>query len=145
MNSATQVIIVEQILDVSVDKAWKAITNLEEMKQWFFTNIPSFEARVGFQTSFPVQSRESTFTHLWEILEAVPNKKIKYRWSYKEYEGDGKVTFELFDKGSQTLVRLTNEGLESFPQNIPEFERDSCVAGWEFFIKGTLRNYLENK
>lgn len=145
MNKFNKNIIVEQILNASIYEVWKAITNLEEMKQWFFNNIPAFEAKVGFKTQFPVVSVEDTFTHIWEILEVEPNRKIKYYWSYKEFEGEGKVTFELIDKGSQTLIRLTNEGLESFPQDIPEFERDSCQAGWDYFIKGTLKNYLEEK
>lgn len=144
MNSPAQEIIVEQVLNASMSEVWNAITKLDEMKQWFFNNIPDFKAEVGFKTQFPVVSVEDTFTHNWEILELETGRKIKYHWSYKEFEGVGFVTFELFDKGAQTLLRLTNAGLESFPQNVPEFERDSCQAGWDYFIKGTLKNYLED-
>jgi len=145
MNKSTQNIIIEQILNTSIKEVWNAITRLEEMKQWFFNNIPEFKPEVGFKVSFPVISRNIVFTHAWEILEVEGNKKIKYKWAYEEYEGEGFVTFELFERGSQTLLRLTNEGLESFPQDIAEFERDSCQAGWDYFIKGTLKNYLEDK
>ncbi len=145
MNNFHENIIVEQIFYVSATEVWNAITKLEEMKQWFFNNIPAFKPEAGFKTSFPVISRNNTFTHVWEIVKVVPRKMIKYHWAYQEYEGEGCVTFELFDKGSQTLLRLTNEGLESFPQEIPEFERDSCQAGWDYFIKGTLKNYMDDK
>ncbi len=145
MDKSAQDIVVEQILNTPIKDVWNAITNLKEMKQWFFKDIPAFKPEVGFKVNFPVISRNNTFTHLWEILEVEPQKLIKYHWAYEEYEGDGFVTFELIEKGSQTLLRLTNEGLESFPQDIPEFERDSCVAGWEYFIKGMLKNYLEGK
>jgi len=145
MNKTQQPVIVEQILNSSIKEVWSAITNLDEMKQWFFNNIPAFKAEVGFKTQFPVVSVEVTFTHIWEILEVEPGRKIKYHWSYKEFKGEGFVTFELFEEGSQTLLRLTNEGLETFPQDVPEFERDSCIAGWEYFINGMLKNYLENK
>jgi len=145
MNRPHNPVIVEKTFHASAPVVWSAITNLEEMKQWFFKNIPAFEPVVGFHTSFPVQSGERTFTHVWKILDAEPYKLIKYHWAYEEYEGEGFVTFELFEKGSQTLLRLTNEGLESFPQDISEFERESCIAGWEYFISGTLKNYLEEK
>jgi uncharacterized protein YndB with AHSA1/START domain len=145
MNRPHNPIIVEQIFHAPVTKVWIAITKLEEMKNWFFQNIPAFEPVVGFHTSFPVQSGDRTFTHIWKILEVEVNTKIKYHWAYEEYEGEGFVTFELFEQGDNTLLKLTNEGLESFPQDIAEFERDSCVAGWEYFIKGMLKNYLEEK
>jgi len=145
MNKTQQLVIVEQIMSAPISEVWKAITNLKEMKQWFFNNIPDFKPEVGFKVSFPVISRNIVFTHAWEIIEVKVNKKIKYHWAYEEYKGEGKVTFELFDKGAQTLLQLTNEGLDSFPHDIPEFERDSCQVGWDYFIKGTLKNYLEDQ
>jgi uncharacterized protein YndB with AHSA1/START domain len=115
------------------------------MKKWFFNNIPSFEPVVGFQTNFAVQSKDRNFQHIWKIIEVIPYKKIKYHWSYKEYEGEGLVTFELFEKEKQILLRLTNEGLETFPQDIQEFTKASCQAGWEFFIQKNLKEHLEKK
>lgn len=35
--------------------------------------------------------------------------------------------------------------LESFPQNTPEFKRESCVGRWGYFIKHRLKNYLNNQ
>ena len=113
------------------------------MRQWFFNNIPAFMPVVGFETKFNVQSGDRNFMHLWKIVEAEANKKIKYHWSYEEYEGVAFVTFELLEKDEQTLLRLTNEGLETFTSDIPEFTRDSCIGGWEFFIKKNLKDYLE--
>ncbi|PLX15116.1 MAG: ATPase [Marinilabiliales bacterium] len=138
----TNPIIVEQAFNLSVIKVWNAITELNQMKQWFFGNIPDFKPELGFYTEFPVQSGERTFTHLWEITEIVPQKKIVYKWRYKEYEGEGKVIFELQEQGNQTILKLTNEGLETFPEEIPEFRRESCEGGWNYFIKERLKIYL---
>ena len=60
-------------------------------------------------------------------------------------KGEGFVSFELFEKGEQSLLRLTNEGLETFPRDIPEFSRESCKAGWEYFIQQNLKAYLEKE
>jgi len=143
MNTMNTQIIVEQLFNSSSRKVWNAITSLEEMRQWFFPNIPSFDPVVGFQTKFGVESTNRTFIHLWKIIEVEPERKITYHWSYEEYQGEGFVIFELFERDEQTLLRLTNEGLESFTRDIPEFSRESCQAGWEYFIKGKLKAYLD--
>ncbi|MBN1650330.1 MAG: SRPBCC domain-containing protein [Bacteroidales bacterium] len=145
MTKSSNPIIVEQHFAISVKEVWSAITELEQMRLWFFESIPSFEPVLGFQTKFKVQSESRTFTHIWKIVEVEPYKKIKYDWCYAEYQGKGLVTFELYEKGEQTMLRLTNEGLQTFPQHIPEFAQESCRGGWEFFIKQNLKNYLEQK
>ena len=112
-------ILVEHTFDVSVQKLWQAITDHSQMVRWFFENIPEFEAATGFKTSFPVQSGDRTFTHEWEILEAIPGKRIKYKWCYGEYDGKGYVTFELLEKGTHTVLKLTSEGLETSLRKFP--------------------------
>jgi uncharacterized protein YndB with AHSA1/START domain len=143
MNKINKPIVVEQTFNASITKVWNAITKLDEMRQWYFNNIPSFEPVVGFETEFNVQSEHRNFQHLWKILKVIPTKKIKYRWRYKDIKGNGFVTFELFEINEHTMLRITNKGLETFPQDIPEFKRESCEAGWEFFIKKNLKAYLD--
>lgn len=72
-------IVVEQLFECPPGGLWEAITDLQQMKQWFFNNIPSFEPVVGF------------------------------------------------------------------PGEIPEFSRESCTAGWNFFINKSLKEYMELK
>lgn len=145
MDQINAPIIVEETFNLPVKRIWDAITKPDEMRQWFFNNIPSFEPKVGFETNFNVQSESRSFHHLWKIIEVIPSKKIKYSWSYESIKGEGFVAFELFTINQQTLLRLTNEGLESFPQDIPEFSRESCKAGWNYFIKERLKTYLEKQ
>jgi len=38
---------------------------------------------------------------------------------------------------------LSTEISESFPLDIPEFKRESCVEGWTYFIKKRLKEYLD--
>jgi uncharacterized protein YndB with AHSA1/START domain len=134
---------INQLLDAPVRKVWDALTLHDQMIRWFFENIPEFEPEVGFQTRFPVYSGERIFTHVWKILEVVPLKKILYQWSYTEYPGESKVTFELTDQENQTRLIVRHEGLESFSQEIPEFSRENCRAGWTFFIQERLPLFLE--
>lgn len=145
MIKDTSLVVVEQVFSNSITQVWQAITQLDQMKQWFFENIPEFKAEVGFKTQFNVNTGERNFLHLWRILEVVPEKRIVYDWRYKEYSGQGIVTFELSETRGQTKLKVTNEGLESFPNYIPEFTRESCQAGWNYFIKEQLKAFLDKQ
>lgn len=145
MKKVDEPVVVEQIFNTSVDKLWNAITRHEEMKQWFFDNIKEFKAEAGFKTKFPVQSGVRVFTHLWKIVEVVPFQKIIYNWKYEEYPGDSFVTFELFEQGDQVRLKLTTDIVKDFPDDIPEFSRESCVGGWNYFIRGNLKSYMAGK
>ncbi len=143
MKKTDAPVIVEQTFDTSIGNVWSAITNHPEMIRWFFENIPAFEPVTGFQTSFDVISDDRVFPHIWQITEVIPLKKITYDWSYDGYSGRSVVEFELTDEEDRTRLTLTATVTEDFDDNIPEFRRDSCEAGWDYFIKGRLRGYLE--
>ena len=100
------------------------------MRQWYFENIPSFKAEVGFKTQFNVISEGRNFLHMWEITEVLHLKRIAYCWKFKEYKGVGLVVFELSAQNDLTTLKLTNSVLESFPDDIPEFTRESCIGGF---------------
>jgi len=136
-------VLVTQKFSVPVQKVWKAITNPDQMKAWFFENIPDFKPEVGFNTRFNVDSGEHHFMHLWEITEVIPGKRIVYNWRYEGYPGNSFVVFELFDEDKRTCLKLSHLGVASFPDDIPEFTRESCLGGWNYFIKNRLKTYLE--
>ncbi|MFK8005602.1 MAG: SRPBCC domain-containing protein [Saprospiraceae bacterium] len=145
MNKNDPPIIVEVTYSISVKEVWEAITQLEKLQQWFFQNIESFQPKVGFETSFAVKSGERIFTHLWKIKEVIPSKKISYHWTYEEYEGNGFVEFEIFEKENSTQLRLTNIVTEDYPTDVPEFKRESCIGGWEYFLGESLKKFLEKE
>ena len=143
MKVSDEPIIVEQSFQNSKEEVWSAITELKHMQEWFFDLIEEFEPKIGFKTRFALQSGERTFTHLWEITEVVPLQKITNRWRYNEYLGDSSVKFELNEKAGSTLLRLSSEVIADFPDDIPEFKRESGVQGWNYFIGKQLKAYLE--
>jgi uncharacterized protein YndB with AHSA1/START domain len=134
-------IIVEQYFDKPVNIMWEAITDERQMRKWFFENIPSFQPVAGFETEFNVVSGERNFLHQWKVTEVVPEKKITVNWKYPDYPGNADVSFELFPEGKGTRLVLTNTGQESFPADIPEFRRESCEGGWNYFIRQRLVEY----
>ena len=58
----------------------------------------------------------------------VPLKKISYDWRYVGYAGDGSVTFDLSDQGDATTLVLTHTVRKDFPDDVPQFKRESCLA-----------------
>ncbi len=142
MNQEKNPVIVEQSFHVTVGQLWKAISELDLMKKWFFENIESFSPEVGFETQFNVQSGERDFMHLWKLTDVVPLEKLVYSWKYEGYEGESFVCFETFISETGSCLRLTHTVTESFPQSIPEFTRENCLGGWKYFICDRLKSFL---
>lgn len=144
MKTSEAPVIVTQNFTQSVETLWNAITEVSQMRQWFFDNIPDFKAEVGFKTEFNVKAPSRDFMHLWTITEVILNKKLVCNWKYQDLAGDSFVTFELTPIEEGTQLILTTTVIEDFSDDIPEFKRESCVGGWNYFIKQQLVAYLNN-
>lgn len=144
MKSTDPLVVVEHSFNTSMQKVWSAITDLDEMRQWYFDQLEDFRPKVGFRTQFVVQVEDRVFTHLWEVTQVIPQRKITYNWKYLEYPDSGDVSFELLPGQDHVIVRLDVRVIDDFPDDIPEFKRESCVQGWEYFIGQNLKEYLHS-
>ncbi len=144
MKAGENPLVVEQSINVGVNNVWNALTEVEQMRKWYFENIPGFKAEPGFQTEFNVQSAERNFLHKWKVTEVEPIKMINYSWEFENYPGKSSSKFELFEKNSFTDLKLTVEVHEDFPGDVPEFTWESCKAGWEYFL-GRLKDFCEKQ
>lgn len=142
MKSSEPPIIVEEIFECAAEVVWEAITEHNRMVQWFFDNIPAFEPEVGFETQFNIHNEGRDFLHRWKVTEVVPLRKITTHWSFEGYDGEALVAFELFPENDRILLRVTNIVLADFDDSIPEFKRESCQGGWEYFIQQSLKSFL---
>ena len=136
-------IIVEKIFNTPVETVWKAITDKAEMKKWYF-DVPDFKPVVECEFSFHGQGKSGEdFLHLCTVIEVIKNKKLKHSWRYEGYEGNSFVTFELFDEGEKTRLRLTHDGLETFPKTAnDDFAASNFQQGWNYIINESLNKYL---
>jgi uncharacterized protein YndB with AHSA1/START domain len=112
------------------------------MDQWYF-DIDDFKPEPGFEFQFRGQDKGVEFLHLCKITEVIPLKKISYTWTYDKYPGNSTVSFELFEEGEKTKLRLTHTGLETFPQDNSSFSRESFTMGWTEIIGKMLKNFVE--
>ena len=138
-------VIVKKLLNANPEKVWKAITENEEMKKWYF-NLADFKAEVGFQFQFTGGPDEGPhYLHLCEVTEVIPGRKITYSWRYDGFAGNSFVTFELIPQDEKTLLTLTHMGLESFPQENADFARNNFETGWDSIINDSLTKHLSTR
>jgi len=139
----TAPVIKEVLLNASASKVWKAITDKDEMKQWYF-DLKEFKAEVGFEFQFYGGDEKKQWLHICKITEVIVEKKLTHSWKYAGYEGISYVTFELFPEGNKTRLKLTHTGLESFPVGeVPEFGRENFDEGWTSIIGTSLKEFVE--
>ena len=135
-------LIVERIFNADRKLVWQALTEKELMKQWYF-DLKEFKAVVGFRFEFMAgDPGGKQWKHLCEITEVVPESKIAYSWKYEGYPGVSYVTFELFDDGENTRLKLTHSGIGSFPADVPELAVHNFEAGWNHIINISLKEFL---
>jgi uncharacterized protein YndB with AHSA1/START domain len=135
---------IERTYNAPVEKVWNALTDKEQMKQWYF-NIADFKPEVGFRFQFEGGDDKYTYLHLCRILEVVPNKKLSHTWSYEAQPEETVVTWELFDEGEKTRVKLTHEGLEKIAHHGPAFAANNFAEGWKYITGMGLKEFLEKK
>lgn len=137
-------IIIQFKIDAPIEKVWKALTDKNEMKSWYF-DISDFELEVGKQFNFYEPGEERKYHHQGDILEIIPKQKLQHTWSYPElYNGKSTVTWEIQPDEKGTILTLTHENINTFKDLGENFSRESFTEGWNGIIGQTLKSYLEN-
>jgi uncharacterized protein YndB with AHSA1/START domain len=142
-NQLAEAVVIERTFAAPIARVWKALTDVGEMKQWYF-DLDEFKPEVGFAFEFTVEHKGMTYHHLCKITEVIPQRKLAYTWRYKGHEGNSLVTFELFVDGNKTRLKLTHEGLETFPKT-PLFARKNFMEGWTQIIGASLKDFVEKQ
>jgi len=134
-------IVMERTLDAPVGRVWTALTDVNEMRQWYF-DLKEFKPEIGFEFEFVVEHEGNNYHHLCKVTEVIPQKKIAYTWRYEGEPGDSLVTFEIFPEGDKTRLKLTHSGIETFPKT-PSYARKNFEAGWTQIIGSELKQFVE--
>jgi len=140
-TNLTEAVVIERTFNAAVARVWEALTDADEMRVWYF-DLKEFKPEVGFEFEFTVEHEGTRYHHLCKITEVIPQKKIAYTWRYAGEKGESLVTFELFADGDKTRLKLTHEGLETFPK-LPAYARTNFEKGWTEIIGSSLKQYVE--
>ena len=142
-QNLAEAVVIERTFDAPVTKVWNALTDVDQMRQWYF-DLKEFKPEVGFEFEFVVEHEGMTYHHLCRVTEVVPQKKIAYTWRYKDAPGNSLVTIDLFAEGDKTRLKLTHTGIETFPKT-PAYARKNFEAGWTQIIGSELKQFVERK
>jgi uncharacterized protein YndB with AHSA1/START domain len=140
-NNLAEAVVIERTFTAPVGRVWKALTDVDQIRQWYF-DLKQFKPEVGFEFEFVVDHEGNKYHHLCRITEVVLEKKLAYTWRYKGEPGDSLVTFELFADGDKTRLKLTHQGIETFPKT-PAYARKNFEAGWTEIIGSSLKQFVE--
>ena len=140
-NDVAEAIVMERTFDAPVAKVWKAFTDVDQMREWYF-DLREFKPEIGFEFEFVVNHEGNSYHHLCKITEVIPQKKIAYTWRYNGVPGNSLVTFELFPEGNKTRLKLTHSGIETFPKTAA-YARKNFEAGWTAIVGSELKQFLE--
>lgn len=135
-------LVFERIFNAPVAQVWKALTDKDAMRQWYF-ELEKFEPVEGFEFDFDVEHKNMKYCHRCKVTDVIPQKRIAYTWRYEGHPGDSLVTFELYAEGIKTRLKLTHIGLETFPPT-ESFARKNFQQGWNSLIGSRLMEYVEN-
>jgi uncharacterized protein YndB with AHSA1/START domain len=136
-----EAIVVERTLNAPVGRVWTALTDVDEMRQWYF-DLKEFEPEIGCEFEFVVEHDGNNYHHLCKVTEVIPQKKVAYAWRYKGEPGDSLVTFEISPEGDKTRLKLTHGGIETFPKT-PAYARKNFESGWTAIIGLELKQFVE--
>jgi uncharacterized protein YndB with AHSA1/START domain len=131
--------VMEQAYDAPIQKVWQALTDENKMRDWYFPQLKKFKPVIGFELVFTNDG--SPYQKEWRVTKVVGGRELAHSWTYKSYPGNSEVTFELFEEGSKTRLKLTHTGLSSFPSD-PHFARHRFEDGWKQILGANLKNHL---
>lgn len=134
----------EILLNAPPSRVWKAITDKDQMKQWYF-DLDEFKPEIGFEFRFYGGKDEChQYLHICEITEVIPEKKLTYSWRYDGDPGLSHVTWELIPEGDSTKLILTHSGIETFAQDNPDLAKENFEQGWNHILGKSLKEFVES-
>jgi len=137
-------VILERTFKSSIEKVWPALTDIQQMRQWYFPQLNEFRPERGFETQFDVHHEGTDWLHIWKIAEVAPLRRITIEWKFGGHPGTSVLTFELIPDGKRTKLRLTHSGLRSFmPEKHPSLAQENFIKGWTQFMDEGLKEFLE--
>jgi uncharacterized protein YndB with AHSA1/START domain len=68
--------VIERTLKAPSEKVWTAITDKDQMKQWYF-DLAEFKPETGFEFTFNGGSEEKTYVHLCKVTKVEQGKLLQ--------------------------------------------------------------------
>ncbi len=140
-----------EVLPVSRERVWEAITKPEQLSQWL-SMVRDMDFRVGGEIYFTWNNERSPYPGIIEVIE--PSHRFAFRWSsyaigHPELQlaptSSTLVEFTLEEIAEGTQLTLVESGFASLPEAIPAVQSyQDNHEGWQVILTG-LRTYLQSQ
>lgn len=138
------------IIDASPEVVFKAITDPNELTNWF-PDHAILEPKVGGKMKLTFYNKKSETDHArtadafpeGTVKEFIPTKKLSYSWQHKDVPEfpETVVTWELEEIGDKTRVELIHSGFTGKEQRKSFKEHEQ---GWTYFLD-RLEKYCKDR
>ena len=138
----------EIIIDASIEKVFGAITNADQITQWF-PDVAILEPKEGGDVMFTFLKEKScisgknldkNYRVVEKVIKIIPNKELSYTWQHKDIPDFPETIvswkLERLDEDKTKLI-LTHTGFTDKDKQ----EYNSHSEGWSWFIT-RLQNYV---
>lgn len=125
---------VKRTINADKETIFKALTDEEIMKKWFFAGPDGWsatvksKAKVGEEYKIDMHGENDTYTHTGTFKEVVPNDKIVFTWNSKSVQ-DTLVTITLTEQNGGTEVKLVHEFMPSKEM------KENHTKGWTVILE----------
>lgn len=140
-----------EVLPVSRERVWDAITKPEHLSHWL-SMVRDMDFRVGGEINFTWENERSPYPGIIETIE--PLHCFAFRWSsyaigHPELKlaptPSTRVSFTLEEIAEGTQLTLVESGFASLPEAIPAVQSSQDnQEGWQVILTG-LRTYLQSQ
>jgi uncharacterized protein YndB with AHSA1/START domain len=136
---------VSRVIKAPCAPVFRAWTEPEQLTQWFGpaeAELRNLKAEIKIGGTFRVHFVSEKGDHIatGNYKEIVPNKRLKFSWSWEHYAmPDSLVTIDFEDLGTATRLTLVHEGLPD------QEDADDHNKGWTSMIEKFARLIEQNK
>ncbi|WP_246258208.1 SRPBCC family protein [Amycolatopsis anabasis] len=137
---------VDQFFPHSVDRVWRVLTTPDLMARWLMPN--DFRPRLGHRftlRSVPIGPVDFSGVVACEVLELIPEKRLRISWTDAENPGSfsSTVTWSLQAEGHGTRLLLEHAGFD--PDNpTHQLSRRIMNGGWRSHVLRRFTKVLDD-
>ena len=125
--AGTKQVVVRRIVSAPRTEVFQLWTDAKRMPEWFLAGgTAKLDVRVGGKYHLDMHYEGKSYPHDGEYLEVAPPERLVFTWiSEGTNWKPSVVTVELIERGAQTEVILTHEGLPDDAESAKNHEQ-----GW---------------
>jgi uncharacterized protein YndB with AHSA1/START domain len=131
------------LIDAPIERVWSAITDPEQLEQWYAPGCPWEIPALQPGTTIKFHNTDSDI-QLATIKAVEPLQEFTLRWQLDPMHPGLTLTntFSLKPENGSTRVTVSQAGYESLPDGMRQQQLDQDAAAYDA-IAGSLKSYLE--